>query len=457
LVAKVEEAVQAQAKDGSAKGFREDENCLLVREGCNKNGRFLEVAVEGDGGRKGTIWLLEGRKGWGWRRFASEMRRMLEFQGGQIGPIIDEYPSLPGKQVEVEESASAGSRFGRSFANVLRSTVGGFKRVSSCLLDVFPVSEKFEAELGGVEHRSAVDCYAMEAERMSSKELVLPPPASVSLAAANMLELVPSSASVSLAAADMLERVPPSPASVSLAAAESLRTSEWVKLQLGFFGLIGLSAGLELKPKGVQNKAERLGHAGPVLGAILGLVPDPDPIPKPVSDPFPDPVSDPNPDPISDPNPDPVSDPTPEMGFSCDSGSDLSDPFPATSFPGLSVMPHLELGAATATMGEEASDFTSESHFGLTKSQKWLLASLREAVQHDATHLELLKDMEEAWRQARKEAREVLSTEEEERNLASLKEEFQWFLGGRKGPQTRSKGKREHRRVESWRGKTNVG
>ena len=51
----------------------------------------------------------------------------------------------------------------------------------------------------------------------------------------------------------------------------------------------------------------------------------------------------------------------------------------------------------------------------------------------------------------------MLSTEEEDRNLASLKDELQWFLGGRKGPQTGSKGNREHRRVESWRGKTNVG
>jgi hypothetical protein len=68
--------------------------------------------------------------------------------------------------------------------------------------------------------------------------------------------------------------------------------------------------------------------------------------------------------------------PIPYLGFSCDSGSDLSDPLPSTSFPRLLVMPHLELGAATAIMGEEISDFKSESHFGLTKSQKWLLVSL---------------------------------------------------------------------------------
>jgi hypothetical protein len=45
-----------------------------------------------------------------------------------------------------------------------------------------------------------------------------------------------------------------------------------------------------------------------------------------------------------------------------------------------------------------AEGFTLESHFGLTKSQKWLLASLREVVQDDATHMALLKDMEESWR-----------------------------------------------------------
>ena len=146
LVAKVEEAFQSQVKDVSATGFREGENSLLVREGCNNAGRFLEVIVEADGGQKGTIWLPKGRKGWGWRCFVSEMRRMLEFQGGQIGPTVDEYPSLPGKRVEVEEPAYSGPRYGRSFMNVLRSMVGGLKCLSLCLLDVFMVTECFEAE-----------------------------------------------------------------------------------------------------------------------------------------------------------------------------------------------------------------------------------------------------------------------------------------------------------------------
>jgi hypothetical protein len=100
-------------------GFREDENRLLVCEGCNKAGGFLEVVVEVDGGRNGTIWLPEGRNGWGWHRFVSEMRRMLEFQGGQNGPSVDEFPPLPGKWVEIEEHAVSGLRYGQSFASVL--------------------------------------------------------------------------------------------------------------------------------------------------------------------------------------------------------------------------------------------------------------------------------------------------------------------------------------------------
>jgi hypothetical protein len=45
--------------------------------------------------------------------------------------------------------------------------------------------------------------------------------------------------------------------------------------------------------------------------------------------------------------------------------------------------------------------------------------------------LALLKDMEESWRQARKKVREVLSTEEEDWNLASLKDElvYRWKKG----------------------------
>jgi hypothetical protein len=159
------------------------------------------LLFESEVGWNGSIWLPEGEKGWGWCWFVGEMGRMLELQGGKIGPTNDDFPSLPSKRVEVNLTATYGSCFGWSFVNVLRSTVGGVKHLSSCLLDVFPVSECYKAELGKVELRSAVDCYAMEAEQFLSKELL----------------------------------VAPALATLSMAMANSLKMKEWVKLQLGFF------------------------------------------------------------------------------------------------------------------------------------------------------------------------------------------------------------------------------
>ena len=55
LTTKVEKACQSQVKEGSVSNFQEDEKCLMVREGRNKAGRFLEVAIEADGGWNGSI------------------------------------------------------------------------------------------------------------------------------------------------------------------------------------------------------------------------------------------------------------------------------------------------------------------------------------------------------------------------------------------------------------------
>jgi hypothetical protein len=57
---------------------------------------------------------------------------MLELQGGMIGPTNDNFPYLPGKQVEVNAIATYGFCFGWSFANMLRATVGGVKRLFWC-------------------------------------------------------------------------------------------------------------------------------------------------------------------------------------------------------------------------------------------------------------------------------------------------------------------------------------
>ena len=67
--------------------------------------------------------------------------------------------------------APFGSLSGQSFVDVLRSTVGGLKRVSSCLLDMFPVSACFEAEQGRVEPRSTMDYYVLEVQQILQKKI----------------------------------------------------------------------------------------------------------------------------------------------------------------------------------------------------------------------------------------------------------------------------------------------
>jgi hypothetical protein len=63
LVDTVEEA--CQGKEVIAKSFREGDKALMVHGDANKAGRLLEVAVFAEGGRKGGLWLPEGRDGKG--------------------------------------------------------------------------------------------------------------------------------------------------------------------------------------------------------------------------------------------------------------------------------------------------------------------------------------------------------------------------------------------------------
>jgi hypothetical protein len=66
LIDTVEAAVLSQAKEETAKSYREGDKVTMVHGGGNKAGIFLEVSVYAEGGRKGVIWLPEGRFGRGW-------------------------------------------------------------------------------------------------------------------------------------------------------------------------------------------------------------------------------------------------------------------------------------------------------------------------------------------------------------------------------------------------------
>jgi hypothetical protein len=57
--------VASQVKDDITKSYREEDKVLMVHGGVNKARRFLEVSVYAEGGRKGVLWLSEGRNGWG--------------------------------------------------------------------------------------------------------------------------------------------------------------------------------------------------------------------------------------------------------------------------------------------------------------------------------------------------------------------------------------------------------
>jgi hypothetical protein len=61
------------------RSFREGSKVLIVRRGGNAVGRFLEVAVYGAGGRRGIIFIPEGRDGRGWRSFVLELDKFSAF------------------------------------------------------------------------------------------------------------------------------------------------------------------------------------------------------------------------------------------------------------------------------------------------------------------------------------------------------------------------------------------
>jgi hypothetical protein len=74
----VETEIQSQVKEEITNSYRKGVKATMAHGGGYKAGRFLEVSVQAEGGRKGVIWLPKGRFGRGWRRFASELRQLLE-------------------------------------------------------------------------------------------------------------------------------------------------------------------------------------------------------------------------------------------------------------------------------------------------------------------------------------------------------------------------------------------
>jgi hypothetical protein len=167
LVETVESAIQAQVKEEIAKTFREGDKAMMVHGGGNKAGRFLEVAVLAVGGRKGVIWLPEGRFGNGWRRFAGELRRLLEAQRLAAGS-----EGVGDSSVKVVSGPSApGVDLKRSYVQALCATPAVEERAAPLRdLDLFPVLTQLESRNIGEDLRVAVDCAELEGVRPCSME-----------------------------------------------------------------------------------------------------------------------------------------------------------------------------------------------------------------------------------------------------------------------------------------------
>jgi hypothetical protein len=163
----VESAIQAQVKEEIARTFREGDKAMMVHGGGNKAGRFLEVSFLAVGGRKGVIWLPEGRFGNGWRRFAGEFRRLLEAQRLAAGSegVGDSSAKV------VSGSSAPGVDRKRSYVQALCATPAVEEKAApSRDLDLFPVLSQFESRTIGEDLRVAVDCAALEGARLCSME-----------------------------------------------------------------------------------------------------------------------------------------------------------------------------------------------------------------------------------------------------------------------------------------------
>jgi hypothetical protein len=114
-----------QVKEDISKSHREGDKVLMVHGGSNKAGRYLEVSFYTEGGRKGVLWILEGRFGRGWRRFAGELRLMLISPNGKSDAEVAESQLVRSLEISPLKLAGVGVHEGCSkacsFVEVLQS------------------------------------------------------------------------------------------------------------------------------------------------------------------------------------------------------------------------------------------------------------------------------------------------------------------------------------------------
>jgi hypothetical protein len=79
LIEMVEEVMRFTRVEEYVRSTREASNVVTIKRGGNRASCFLEVVVQGEGGRRGFIMLPEDRERRGWGRFSGELRKVLAF------------------------------------------------------------------------------------------------------------------------------------------------------------------------------------------------------------------------------------------------------------------------------------------------------------------------------------------------------------------------------------------
>jgi hypothetical protein len=168
----VKEALKSPGSLDFVKSFREESKLVIVRRGGNQAGRFLEVSSFAVGGRKGSIWLPEGRDGRGWRRFAGELSKMVAVLESPSGSLVGAVATSDRKKMQLSSGGFlSGVRTKKggvasSYAEAVRGTTGFSAKIAAssrpkaemCELDLLPMSRFRDEE----DLRVAMDCFDME-------------------------------------------------------------------------------------------------------------------------------------------------------------------------------------------------------------------------------------------------------------------------------------------------------
>jgi hypothetical protein len=159
LISKMEWVLRNTGVEEFVDSFREGSKAVFVRRGGNKAGRFLEVAVYAEGGRKGMVLFPEGRAGRGWSRVSGELSKALAFFGSKVGSSSSAKGAVAGaapSYAAVVSSVVPSSILKRPVADVANGLLGFAG--STAELDLFPFgTPEILPEL-----RTAVDCFDLE-------------------------------------------------------------------------------------------------------------------------------------------------------------------------------------------------------------------------------------------------------------------------------------------------------